>query len=89
MKAQNNSFILWSTIIVMSIGTAPLCGAAPIEEIVVTAQKRAQAISEVPLAIQALGEGQLEMRGFVETSDVIKAVPGASLLMILMKSHYA
>ena len=52
--------------------------AGVIEEILVTAQRRHQAISEVPLAIQALSDEQIEVRGFVETSDIIKWVPGAS-----------
>jgi iron complex outermembrane receptor protein len=53
--------------------------ASGVEEIVVTAKKRAESIQDVPVAISALSAGQLE-RGSVQTIlDVAKLVPNVEL----------
>lgn len=49
-----------------------------IEEVIVTAQKREQRLSEVPLAIQALQGDRLEQTGIRELNQVITSIPGAS-----------
>jgi iron complex outermembrane receptor protein len=56
--------------------------AAPAEsfdEIVVTAQRRAQRLSEVPLSITAIGGEALESRNFNDVSDLGKLVAGLSV----------
>lgn len=47
-------------------------------EIIVTAQKRAQSLTDVPLAIQAISGEQLEEQGTKELNDLIESIPGAS-----------
>lgn len=47
-------------------------------EIIVTAQKREQALTDVPLAIQAISGEQLEEQGAKELNDLIESIPGAS-----------
>lgn len=46
-----------------------------IAEIVVTAQKRAQNLQDVPVAVSAIGGDALESRGITETSDLMGAIP--------------
>lgn len=48
------------------------------EDIVVTAQKREQALLDVPLAIQAISGEELEETGTKELNDLIESIPGAS-----------
>jgi iron complex outermembrane recepter protein len=47
-----------------------------LEEIVVTAQKRAQDIQDVPISITAMSGDQMQRLGFVATDDIQLAVPG-------------
>lgn len=54
-------------------------GAAPIEEVVVTAQKREQALADVPLTVQALDGRSLEMGRIKGLKEMIPMVPGMSL----------
>lgn len=49
------------------------------EEIIVTAQKREQAVSDIPMAITALSGEELERRGVSTIDDVQYAVPGLSI----------
>lgn len=48
----------------------------PSPEIIVTAQKRAERLSEVPMSIAALSGDQLQSQGIREISDLAKVVPG-------------
>jgi len=48
------------------------------DEIVVTAQRRSQAISDVPLSVQAFSGETLEETGIRDLSQIISLVPGAS-----------
>ena len=50
------------------------------EEIVVTAQKRAQNLSDVPAAIQAITGDTLERRGTRSLSQLVDFIPGASIV---------
>ncbi|MBI1252163.1 MAG: TonB-dependent receptor plug domain-containing protein [Alphaproteobacteria bacterium] len=50
------------------------------EEIVVTAQKREQAIQDVPLAVQAIGADALETAGVRQVGDLVRFIPGASIV---------
>lgn len=49
-----------------------------IEEIVVTAQKREQALQEVPLSVQALSGNLIDSLSMRDFTEVITLVPGAS-----------
>ena len=50
-----------------------------IAEIVVTAQKRAQNLQDVPVAVSALAGDELESRGVSETSDLQGFVPSLQI----------
>lgn len=47
-----------------------------IQEIVVTAQKRAESINDVPISITAVTGAQLQAAGIVDTASLVKVVPG-------------
>ncbi len=51
-----------------------------IEEIVVTAQKRSEAIETVPISITAFTEETLERSGIETLSDLARAVPGLTVV---------
>lgn len=46
-----------------------------LEEIVVTAQRRAESVQDVPIAISAFSSGELERRNISEALDLIQYVP--------------
>lgn len=48
------------------------------ETIVVTAQRRAEALADVPLAVQAFEGEALEETGYRDLRDIVSLVPGAS-----------
>lgn len=50
-----------------------------LEEIIVTAEKRAQDLQEVPVAISAFTSEGLEMRGISNPQDLQQSVPGLSI----------
>lgn len=50
----------------------------PLEEIIVTAQKREESIQETPISITALGESAIEKRGITNTGDLMGEVPGVA-----------
>ncbi len=61
----------------------PAVAAAPVaddSEIVVTAQKREQNLSDVPAAIQAISGETLERRGISNLNDLVDFIPGASVV---------
>lgn len=66
----------------LSIGSSAwaqeTAGEADEDVIVVTAQKREQALLDVPLSIQAISGEQLEEQGTKELNDLIESIPGAS-----------
>lgn len=50
------------------------------DEIIVTAQKREQALQDVPLAVQAIGAEALQNAGANKVSDLVNIIPGASIV---------
>ncbi len=52
---------------------------ATIEEIIVTAQKRAENVQDVPLAITAIGEEALKATGAVGTEDLKSIIPSLNI----------
>jgi iron complex outermembrane receptor protein len=53
---------------------------APLEEIVVTAQKRLERLIDVPISIAAIGSDELTKRRVVNIDDLQAAVPGMSIV---------
>lgn len=58
--------------VLLSIG---LSAQAQLEEVIVTAQKRAETTQETPISITALTESALEQRGIANSQDLIGQVP--------------
>lgn len=54
---------------------APPSAAATVDEIIVTAQKREQAVNDVPMSITALSGDTLKARGVVDTAGLANTVP--------------
>jgi iron complex outermembrane receptor protein len=50
-----------------------------LEEIVVTAQKRSERLSKVPISITALSRAQMDKQGVRSIQDIARLVPGLSL----------
>jgi len=59
-------------------GAAEPGAPTPLEEVVVTAQKREERLQDVPLAISALGATEIANRGVKDLLDLARAVPGIS-----------
>ncbi len=49
-----------------------------LEEIIVTATKRAESIQDIPLSVTAIGQEELQLSGAVEFADYATAVPNLS-----------
>jgi len=54
-------------------------GASQLEELVVTARRRSEALQDVPLAVQALSGDMLEAQGVEEVRDLERSIPGLSI----------
>lgn len=54
--------------------------ASVVEEIIVTAQKREQALNDVPMSITALSGEQLSSRGVTDVQSLAKVTPGLSFV---------
>ncbi len=79
---------VWSTWL-GCVGLTALCATTPpalaqgsslvLDEVVVTARKRAETIQEVPMAITALDQDLLERIGFSNLTDLAEKVPSLSM----------
>jgi iron complex outermembrane receptor protein len=75
MRRQRNSLIS-ATALVLSAGLASFnCLGAELEEVVVTAQKRAESLQDVPVAINALSADQLSDTGLDTQRLLSQTVP--------------
>ena len=63
----------------VAAGAAGTGGGNALQEIVVTATRRAENISKVPLSITAFSQGSLDNRGIKDFEDIAKFVPGVSI----------
>ncbi len=77
---MNNRVILRTLPILAAIALNPLFVAAQIEEIVVTAQKRAESLQDVPIAVQAFTGDNLDELGVQSAEEIMQHVPNASVL---------
>ena len=62
------------------LGKSAVAEETVIEEIIVTAQKREQAITDVPMSVQVLSGEELRENGIDSLPDVVQFVPGASVV---------
>jgi len=62
---------------------APASAGAPetagIEEIVVTATRRAESLSKVPISVTALSQDAMDERGIKDFQDIARFTPGVSI----------
>ena len=58
-----------------------------LEEVIVTATKRAQNIQDAPLSVTAIGNAEIESRGLQDMGDYLAAVPGANYLEVSSTQH--
>jgi iron complex outermembrane recepter protein len=54
-------------------------GPVALEEVVVTAQKKAEKLSETPLSVTAISNSQIEALGATQFRDIANTVPGLSI----------
>jgi len=54
-------------------------GSSPLEEIIVTAQKRDQTLAEIPMSVTVLSGDMLERQRAISFEDMVALVPGLSL----------
>ena len=55
--------------------TAPSTGAAGLEEVVVTAQRREESLQRVPVAVSAFSAADIESRQLTSTVDLARTIP--------------
>ena len=60
--------------------TAPAAGASlGIEEVVVTATRRSELLSDVPISVTSFGDEELQQRGVKQFDDLVRLTPGLNL----------
>ncbi|CAE7189947.1 irgA [Symbiodinium microadriaticum] len=62
--------------------------AARLDEIVVTAQKREEALQDVPVSVVSVGVEEIEERGLETLEDITKAVPNVSTNSTNLVTHF-
>lgn len=67
------------TLCVVGLPLAAAAAEATVEEIVVTARKRAETVQDVPLSIQALTDEEIERSNIGDLADVAAFAPGVTL----------
>ena len=71
-------------LLVIPVGLAgagmPLPAHAQLEEIVVTATRRAESVQDIPVNISAVGGQQIEQQGFDDLSELASYVPGINVV---------
>jgi iron complex outermembrane receptor protein len=66
----------------------PASRGSAIEEVVVTAQKRAQSLQDVPVSVTALGAETLNAHGIQQASDIADLTPGLYFESIGLRSPF-
>jgi iron complex outermembrane recepter protein len=59
--------------------TAAQPGASDLEEIVVTATRRSEALSKVPISVTAINQESLDARGMKDFQDIARFTPGVTI----------
>lgn len=76
-SSNHQSWKCLTLVAAMSFWSAPAI--ALLEEVIVTAQKRAESVQDVPISIQAFSGDQLEKMRVSKASDVTKLVPNLNI----------
>ncbi|MCF8475335.1 MAG: TonB-dependent receptor [Emcibacter sp.] len=84
MKYPNITILLLSTASCLTIGTMPVKAQEKttftIEEVIVTARRKSENLSDVPGTVTALTQTTLESAGVQRAEDFIKLTPGVSMV---------
>ena len=93
MKSPATRLILTASILtLLPLGiahTPALAQEAVLEEIIVTARKREENLFDIPVAITAITEEQIENFGLNDLQDVAKIVPGLTFDRSVTQNDYA
>ncbi|MEN3953116.1 TonB-dependent receptor [Iodidimonas sp. SYSU 1G8] len=78
---RHHHFVLTSAAIAMALGPFALSAqeGPRIEEVIVSAQKREQTLSELPISISAFGESFMEERNIASLDDLARFVPNTRI----------
>ena len=71
---------LAAIIAALTVGLAPAAAAQQLEEIVVTATKRAESVQDIPMAISVLGEETLGNLNITDLEDYVTMLPNVSYI---------
>ena len=82
MKASTRAILLVTTFSILPFATANAQqgGVLAIDEVVVTARKRAESLQEVPIAITAFTEQTIERAGIERPADFISLMPNVTIV---------
>jgi iron complex outermembrane receptor protein len=85
MMSGQRHFLGLSTVAAISFGAIAhaadqsAASSGQLEEIVVTSQKRSEALDKVPISVTAIDQAMLDKQGVKDIGDVARLVPGLSL----------
>jgi outer membrane receptor protein involved in Fe transport len=71
---------LAAIIAALTVGLAPAAAAQQLEEIIVTATKRAESVQDIPMAITVLGEETLGNLNITDLEDYVTMLPNVSYI---------
>lgn len=78
-KGSNSIGLRMAVLVALAVPGLASAQQAALEEIVVTAQKRAESSQDVPISIQAIGADTLEKLGATEVTDLAQSAPSLSI----------
>ncbi len=70
---------LWPAAVRAQAAPSDASQAGPLQEIIVTATRRAESLSKVPISVTALTQEALDLRGIKDFTDVAKFTPGVEV----------
>jgi iron complex outermembrane recepter protein len=79
MKLQQPLIVMAVAAALAGPATAQEGGSPVLDEIIVTAQKRAQSLQDVPIAITAFDSAALETSGIASVDDIAQRAPGLTI----------
>lgn len=77
---KKNSTRLLATSIGLACAGVPIAAHAQLEEVMVTATRRAESLQDIPVNISAVGGDQIERQGFDDLSELASYVPGLNIV---------
>jgi iron complex outermembrane recepter protein len=80
------SQLAWPAMSMAATGDADTASNSGLEEIVVTAQRRAERLMDVPMSIQAFSQQTLDQQGVRSVDDLTRVAPGVTFLRNGMSS---